>query len=230
MWLSMSQTTPRGRDPWGLAHIAKVELTRKCRSSGMPHVRASRAYSQGMSAFPSVTLTTEDLILSPLTVADAPGLAAALSDPELRRWLPLPDPYTTELAEAWCTHLSESMRAEGRGFVLGIRRVGELCGSIDAKRVDWRSRTLELSYWTAAPWRGRGVMTLALRRVTAWLIDVLGFERIELRISPTNAGSLATARSAGFTVEGTARNAGFTDAGRTDLVIWSRIPADAKRL
>lgn len=35
------------------------------------------------------------------------------------------------------------------------------------------------------------------------------------------------AAAAGFTREGTARNAGFTDVGRTDLDIWSRIPADA---
>lgn len=69
-------------------------------------------------------------------------------------------------------------------------------------------------------------MAKAVRRVTAWLIDDLGFERVELRIAPTNAGSIGVARSAGFVREGTARNAGFTDDGRTDLVIWSYIPTD----
>lgn len=157
---------------------------------------------------------------------DAPALVAALSDAEVRLWLPLPSPYTLRMAEAWSTEIAEDMRTAGRGFVFGIRRNDALNGSIDAKRVDWRARTLELSYWTAPAHRGQGVMTSALRRTTEWVLDELGFERVELRIAPANTGSLATARAAGFTCEGVARNAGFTDSGRTDLVIWSRIPAD----
>ena len=180
-----------------------------------------------MSSFPEIVLTAEnDLQLSPLRHDDASALVAAVRDAELRRWLPLPSPYTHELAADWCTAVSTEMRASGRGFVLGVRRDGALVGSIDAKRVDWRARTLELSYWTAARHRRQGVMKAALRRVTTWLIDDLGFERVELRISPENTGSLGVARSAGFVREGIARNAGFTDAGRTDLVIWSHIPTD----
>lgn len=179
-----------------------------------------------MPAFPHPELSVGRLTLSGLTSDDAPALVSAFSDPELRRWLPLPSPYTREMGEAWCAEISEGMRREGRGFVIGIRHDGVLAGSIDAKRVDWRARTLELSYWTAPRHRGRGVMTAALRRTTDWLIDDLGFERVELRISPGNTGSLATARAAGFMREGVARNAGFTDTGRTDLVIWSRIPVD----
>lgn len=179
-----------------------------------------------MPSFPQVTLGTEDLTLSPLTVDDAPALVASLSDPEVRRWLPLPSPYTLRMAEAWSTEIAEDMRTAGRGFVLGIRRDHALAGSIDAKRVAWRARTLELSYWTAPAHRGEGIMTAALQRTTEWLISELGFERVELRISPANTGSLATARAAGFAREGVARNAGFTDSGRTDLVIWSRIPTD----
>ncbi|GAA2891153.1 GNAT family N-acetyltransferase [Microbacterium esteraromaticum] len=179
-----------------------------------------------MPAFPHPDLTVEQLTLSDLTSDDAPALVSAFSDPELRRWLPLPSPYTLQMGEAWCAEISEQMRREGRGLVIGIRRDGMLAGSIDAKRVDWRAGTLELSYWTAPLHRGQGLMSAALRRTTDWLIEGLGFERVELRISPGNTGSLATARAAGFTREGVARNAGFTDTGRTDLVIWSRVPMD----
>ena len=179
-----------------------------------------------MPAFELTTLQIDELTLSPLDRADAPALVAAVADDELRRWLPLPSPYTLELAESWCTDISESMRADGRGFVLGIRHDCALAGSIDAKRVDWRSRTLELSYWTAAAHRGQRIMTRALQRATRWLIDDLGFERVELRVAPNNTASLRVAAGAGFIREGTARNAGFTDAGRTDLVIFSRIPTD----
>ncbi|WP_217184984.1 GNAT family N-acetyltransferase [Streptomyces sp. AC495_CC817] len=168
-------------------------------------------------------------MLSPLAIEDAPEIHAALADPELRQWLPLPEPYPLELAEAWCGELAPGLREAGTGLVLGVRTRGGLVGSIDVKRVDWRARTAELSYWTAAPHRGRGLMPAAVSAVTDWLLGDLAFERIELRIAPENLGSLRVAEKSGFVREGVARNAGFTDAGRTDLVIHSRISTDARR-
>lgn len=184
-----------------------------------------------VNAFPIAVLDTADgLRLSALDADDAPALMAAVADAELRRWLPLPSPYTLEIAVAWCSTVSTEMRESGRGFVLGVRRDGQLVASVDAKRVDWRSRVLELSYWTAAAYRGEGIIGSALSRVTTWLIDELAFERVELRISPANAPSLRVAEKAGFVREGTARNAGFTDAGRVDLVVFSRVPSDEDRV
>lgn len=180
-----------------------------------------------MPSFPDVTLQTDGpLTISELVESDAPPLLKAVNDRDLRRWLPLPSPYTEDMAVEWCTSISRDMRETGRGFVLGIRRRGELIGSIDAKRVDWRAMTAELSYWTASEHRGRGIMPSAVRRVARWMLTDLGFERIELRIAPANTASARAAEKAGFRREGTARNAGFTDAGRVDLEIFSLIPAD----
>ncbi|MFD5214821.1 GNAT family N-acetyltransferase [Microbacterium sp. NPDC058345] len=180
-----------------------------------------------MPSFPDATLKTPTgLTLSALTVSDAPALVNAFADAELRRWLPLPSPYTMDLAESWCTTTSRELRESGRGFVLGVRDRDALVASIDAKRVDWRARTLELSYWTATAHRGRGVMSTAVRRVADWVISELGFERVELRIATENVGSLRTAARAGFVPEGVARSAGFTDAGRVDLAVFSLIHSD----
>lgn len=180
-----------------------------------------------MPTFPDVTLETgAGLTLAALTESDAAAVQDAVSDPELRRWLPLPSPYTRDLAVSWCTTISEGMRESGTGFVLGVRRGDSLIASIDAKRVDWRARTLELSYWTASTHRGQGVMSIAVRRVADWLMVDQSFERVELRIASENTASLRTASKAGFRREGVLRNAGFTDAGRVDLVVFSRVPAD----
>lgn len=180
-----------------------------------------------MPAFPDTTIELDGgMVMSSLTVDDAPALVDAFADEKLRRWLPVPSPYTLETATRWCGSASVEMRESGTGFVLAVRQGGVVIASVDAKRVDWRARTLELSYWTVAEHRGRGVMTMAVARTAEWLIADLGFQRVELRVAPGNAASLAVAERAGFVREGTARNAGFTDAGRVDLVIWSRIPAD----
>ncbi|UJP11043.1 GNAT family N-acetyltransferase [Microbacterium sp. KUDC0406] len=180
-----------------------------------------------MPAIADIALTTADgLRVDALSIDDAPALVEAFTDTALRRWLPLPDPYPLAVAEEWCTATAEQMRESGRGIVRAIRIDGALAGSIDAKRVDWRAMTCELSYWTAAPYRGRGLMPRAVDELSRALLNEHGFQRIELRIAPGNGASLRTAQKAGFHREGTARNAGFTDDGRVDLVIWSRVPAD----
>lgn len=181
-----------------------------------------------MYSFPSPDLVVQpDVRLTSLVASDADALVECFADADLRRWLPLPNPYTREVAETWCTETSEELRASGRGLVVAIRSSStELVGSLDAKRVDWRARTLELSYWTAPAHRRQGIMTASVRTLATWFITTLAFQRVELRIAPENAASQAVADRSGFTREGTARNAGFTDAGRTDLVIHSLIPED----
>ncbi|WP_162785643.1 GNAT family N-acetyltransferase [Microbacterium sorbitolivorans] len=180
-----------------------------------------------MPSFPSLIVTIDqELVASEVRQGDEEVLVAACTDATTRLWLPLPDPYTPELAREWCAAIAPAMRTAGTGLVLAVREHGDMVANIDAKRVDWRARTCELSYWTAPHARGRGILPRALRAIAESLIRELGFERIELRIAPKNAASLRVAEKAGFLREGTARNAGFTDAGRNDLVIWSLIPED----
>lgn len=164
--------------------------------------------------------------IGPLRLADAPAVHAAVADPVLRRWLPLPRPYPLELAEQWCTTLSQEIRDSGRGLVRGVFADDRLVGCIDAKRIDWAARVAEIGYWTAAPARGRGHMTAAVVALAGWLLREQAFERVELRIAPGNAASRRVAEKARFVYEGTARNAGFTDGGRVDLQIFSRVPGD----
>jgi len=93
--------------------------------------------------FPDIVLHARpELTLSSLSSADAPALRRAVDDPVLRTWLPLPSPYTLEMAESWCTTVATDLRDSGRGFVLAVRSDGSLVASIDAKRVDWRARSL----------------------------------------------------------------------------------------
>ena len=148
---------------------------------------------------PDVTLhVAPGLMLAPLRLLDAPAVHAAVADPVLLRWLPLPKVYPLELAEQWCTTLSEEIRESGRGLVRGIYADDRFVANIDAKRVDWAARVAEIGYWTAAPARGRGYMTAAVSAFTRWLLREQGFERIELRIAPGNAASLRAVLAAGF--------------------------------
>ena len=180
-----------------------------------------------MPPFPSLRVDVDGVLtVSDVRPEDADAIVEACTDEVTRRWLPLPDPYTRELAEGWCGTVAPAMREAGTGLVLAVREHDCMVANIDAKRVDWRARTCELSYWTTPHARGRGILPRALRALAESLIRDVGFERLELRIAPENAASLRVAEKAGFVGEGTARNAGFTDAGRIDLAIWSLVPAD----
>ncbi|MBF4581673.1 GNAT family N-acetyltransferase [Curtobacterium sp. VKM Ac-2865] len=183
-----------------------------------------------MHVLPDVVIKVEDAAdLTGFTASDATALATAVEDSEIRRWLPLPDPYPypVALAEEWSTNVTESIRTSGAGLVRCIRVDGALAGCIDVKRINWRARTAEIGYWLKLSYRGCGHASAAVDARAKWLLVERSFERVELRIATGNRASAAVAVRAGFTFEGVARNAGFIHAGRVDLEIWSRIAGDS---
>src|ERR671919_84618 len=56
----------------------------------------------------------------------------------------------------------------------------------------------EAGYVVGAHARGRGVATAALRTVSRWGIDVIGLQRIYLKIDPQNIASTKVAERCGF--------------------------------
>jgi len=176
--------------------------------------------------FPEITLTAGDLILRPLTEADAGDVAEACQDAETMRWLPLPRPYTRADAQWFIGTFGPGQRESGAGVVFAIDCAGRLAGVIDLKRVDWAARVAEVGYWVA-PWaRGRGVASGATRVIAEWAIRDHGFERIQLCAAERNVASQRVAQKAEFVREGVARNACCIPGGRADMVIFSLVPGD----
>jgi RimJ/RimL family protein N-acetyltransferase len=177
--------------------------------------------------FPFVALRTPRLVLRAFDEGDIPAVVDACSDPETKRWLPVPDPYTEAVGRSWCTEAAEGERVSGVGVHFAFGPEGDrLSGCVGLNRTDWASRVTEIGYWTG-PWaRGWGHTTEAVARVARWALEEQGFERIELLVAPENLASSRVAEKAGFVAEGTARNKGRTGAGRTDLQVWSLVPAD----
>lgn len=176
--------------------------------------------------FPDLTLATDRLTLRPFRLGDAPAVQAACSDPLTQTWLPLPSPYTLADARDWISSFIPFVQQAGNSLVRAISFDGAVAGAIDFKATDWRTGETEIGYWMVPEFRGRGVMPEAVSAYARWALTSGGLQRVVLRIAPGNTASTRVAEKAGFTFEGVARNAGFTHAGRTDLAIHSRIPAD----
>jgi RimJ/RimL family protein N-acetyltransferase len=65
---------------------------------------------------------------------------------------------------------------------------------------------LEIGYWVRASRAGQGFATEAAAALTRVAFEVDGIERVEIRVDPANAESLAIPRKLGFVEEGTLRH------------------------
>lgn len=122
-------------------------------------------------------------------------------------------------------HAIRRWQREGRVRGWAVRAGGVLVGGCEIRLRD--DCIAELSYWTLAPHRGQGYATRAVGLVSRHAFAEMAIARIELYIEPDHAASLAIARTAGFTSEGTLRRRAVLLGRRHDVELWSRLDTDA---
>lgn len=180
--------------------------------------------------WPPRPLTDGVVLLDRLTRADAPSVAAACTDPETQRWLPLPSPYTLEDANAYIDMTAE-LASRGERLVFALRPAGmrELAGSIGfALGEHYPSGVVGIGYWTAPAFRRRGLMWRGVRLAARWAAEsVTDLRRIEILVQPGNLASRRVAERAGATLEGLRRN-GLTmrQRGVFDVLVFSLLPEE----
>ncbi|MFE4591505.1 GNAT family N-acetyltransferase [Streptomyces laurentii] len=189
------------------------------------------------TTFPSLTISTERLVLRPYEEGDIPAFVEMMNDDLVVAWTSVPHPYTQAHAEAWVRDLAPAERAEGRGIVFAVTEflTQRLVGTVHLHGTDWRLKATEVAYVTA-PWaRGEGYATESVLAVAQWLFRARGFERLQLRTAADNTASQQVAQKIGCISEGVLRNAWIarsqTESGewtevRTDLILWSLLPED----
>ena len=156
-----------------------------------------------------------------MQLSDADAIVEGASDPQTLQWLPLPRPYLREHAVDWIRN-----HCAPPAFPRVIEVDGAFAGVIDLKKTDWRAGTTEIGYWLHPDFRGRGLMSEAVRLLGDWALGEQGMQRVEIRVATGNLASQRVAHAAGYVEEGTLRNAGFLHVGRVDLIVFSRIRAD----
>ena len=166
-----------------------------------------------------------DLVLRKWTEDDVPALVVACNDPEIPRWIPvIPSPYTEEDARAFVRGGIESLPEHS----LAMTESGVVVGAIGlgVNSMNYRGR---IGYWVAAPARGRGICTRALRMLSRWALDELELQRIELVTDPDNRASQRVAEKVGFQREGVLRaHLRHPDGRIRDSVMFSLLPGELR--
>jgi RimJ/RimL family protein N-acetyltransferase len=153
---------------------------------------------------PQYPVSTQRLLLRPLSAGDTGALLAYRSVPDVCRYVPF-EPMTERdiaerLAGPWA---ATELTGEGQSLTLGVevRQSGELIGDVI---LFWHSRLHaggELGYVFAPGAGGQGYATEAARAVLRLGFDGLGLHRITARIDERNEPSARLARRLGMRQE-----------------------------
>jgi len=109
-----------------------------------------------------------------------------------------PHPYTEAAGRAWLEHLASTTRVT----VWAIDVDGEAVGSIGVQLHDDVERvSAEIGYWLGESFWGRGIMSGAVRAVTAAAFDEFSLTRVYALPFADNPASIRVLEKAGFALE-----------------------------
>jgi RimJ/RimL family protein N-acetyltransferase len=156
----------------------------------------------GMLRHPDPPLSDGVITLRAKGRDDVDTLVAICQDPEISHWTRVPSPYPREDAEGWIAASELDRQVERAIDWLVEDAEGEVVASIAVQDIRADEGIGEIGYWVAAPARGRGIATRAVRLATEWALRDLGLETLELMTHQDNVASQGVARAAGFTETG----------------------------
>jgi RimJ/RimL family protein N-acetyltransferase len=178
---------------------------------------------------PERPLTDGETALRAWRDSDVPALVAACQDPDIVRWTRVPAAYGEADARFYLRQRYDAALAGVTApFAIVHAATDALLGSISLMRFDWPHARGEVGYWLAAPARGRGHATRAVRLICAWGFDALGLERIDLMAATGNPASQHVAERAGFTREAVLRSYMEGTYERQDMVAFGLLRGELR--
>jgi RimJ/RimL family protein N-acetyltransferase len=160
--------------------------------------------------------------LRPFQPDDAASIAQLANDLSVWRNLRdlFPHPYTLEHARVFIEHTLSQSPTPHRAIVVDGQAVGTLGLKLgtDVERV-----SAELGYWLGAPYRGRGVMTEAIRAFTDEAFDIFSLSRIFALPFAHNVASCRVLEKAGFGLEAVLRRSCIKEGQILDQRQYARI-------
>jgi ribosomal-protein-alanine N-acetyltransferase len=153
---------------------------------------------------------------------DARFLVRYANNRAIAQWLRdrFPHPYTRSDAQAFLSAVAGlSVRT-----TFAVATDEEAIGGIGLEfGADVHRFTAELGYWLGEPFWGRGIMTEAVRHLTAWAFESFELHRIHATVFAGNQASVRVLAKAGFQPEGCLRASVFKNGRILDQFVYARI-------
>ena len=128
-----------------------------------------------------------------------------------------PHPYGEEDGKNF---LVKAIDSEG---IFAIDVDGQAVGSIGLfLQSDIHEKNVELGYWLAEPFWGKGIMTLAIQELVAYGFETFDIIRIYARPFSTNLASQRVLEKAGFVCEARLKKALFKNGNYMDEFIYAK--------
>ncbi len=177
-------------------------------------------------------IETERLILRPFVPEDAQAMFDRWASHDcVTRYLTWPTHSDAAVTKAvlgdW---VGNYQRADCYNWAIVLKDLDEKpIGNISVVSYKHRAESAEMGYCMAPAHWGKGIMAEALRAVTGYLFETVGFNRIEAMHATNNPGSGRVMEKAGMTCEGTLRQGGWCNQGIVDLKVYAILKADWQR-
>lgn len=162
---------------------------------------------------PEEPLSDGVVTLRPWREDEADWYVAQAADPDILRFTREEPDLTAEQVRTAIAQM-HATRAHA-GMVITDAATGELLGNAGLAAGD-EPAVGHVSYWVAAPARGRGVATRAVRLLVDWA-GRCGMRQVRLWAKADNVGSQRVAERAGFHPDGTGQ---CSVRGETWDVVW----------
>jgi ribosomal-protein-serine acetyltransferase len=152
--------------------------------------------------------------------------AAVESQPELREWMPWAKEIGSE--EHFESLMREAqanwIKREDLWLLLFLKGTNEFVGGSGLHNIAWDVPKFEIGYWLRTSMTGRGFMTEAVNRITAFAFEALGAERVEIWMNDRNKRSWRVAERCGFHLDGIFRkDSRDLDGNLRDSRMYSKI-------
>lgn len=149
----------------------------------------------------------DDVIeLRPWELRDAPGLAAAWTDPDIVRFSDVPAERTVRDAETWIG--GSAFRRSRRisiDFVVSTPANSTVMGEVGLWNFDEKSNGAMLGYWLHKTHRNQGYASRSVKLIVDWAMapapEGLGLSLLVAKVARDNAASEKLLRSLGFHLE-----------------------------
>jgi len=169
-----------------------------------------------------VIIKGRNYTLRPYRKGDEESLQKNINDKEItRNTLTVPYPYTMKDARWWIRNAHKQTTPNLR-FAIDVD--GSVVGCVSLESIV-KGYKAEIGYWLGRDYWGKGIMTDAVKKITAYGFKRLNLKRIYANVFLFNKSSARVLERAGYKLEGTHRRSIRKNGKFMDELVFAKIKA-----